>query len=301
MSFYAVIKKNAKIALKGRWGAAAGAFAFVLGVALLLAVVEQTFLRVFVPPPFPADIGQVIDYAYFLQLLLSYSLAELFVTAMALTLFLLLFAPLILGLTRWFYLLIQEERPVFLDIFYFFENARRYGRSVWYLVQLCLRAFGWGVVFLSLPGGLMSICVRFLRIETLSRQAGAAASAGVVLALGLFLLMALLYAIYLSKYSLAAYLLCESDEISVREAFRTSIQYTRGYRGVKFLFTLSFIGWYLLLPITFFLALLFVVPYHSAGKAVFARYLVEKNRYREPQITRQFGGPVQSKTAEGRL
>ena len=138
----------------------------------------------------------------------------------------------------------------------------------------------------------MIICVRFLRIEALTRQSRAAASVGLVIAFGLMLLMVLLYAIYIKRYSLAAYLLCESDEISVRQAFRDSIQYTKGYRGVKFLFALSFIVWYLLTPLTLFLGLLYVLPYHRAGETVLARYLVEKNRSQQPQITREFGAGV---------
>ena len=290
MTFFAVIKKNAKIALKGRWGAAAGIYAIVIGALLFLSYLEQAALGMFAPVHIPWDSGAAIDYAQFLRMLLSMGRAEWLITGVSSLMALLLLAPLALGITRWFYVLIQEERPAVSEIFYFFEGLRRFGRAVGYTIQLGLRGFGWGMVFLSAPAGLMSICVRFLRIETLARQSRAAASVGIVLAFGLLLLTTLLYVIYMNKYALAAYLLCESDEISAREAFRASIRYTKGYRGIIFLFTLSFAGWYLLSPFTFLLLLLFVVPYHNAGKTVLARYLVEKNRCQEPQITREFGG-----------
>jgi len=290
MTFFSVIKKNAKIALKGRWGGAIGIYAIFVGVSVFLSLLEQMMLGRFAPVYIPWDSGAVIDYAYFLRILFSMGWAEWLLIGIFALMSLLLAAPLALGITRWFYLLIQEEGPAVSEVFYFFESVRRFGRAVGYTVQLGLRGFGWGMIFLSLPAGLMSICVRFLRIETLARQSRAAASVGIMLALGLLLLMMLLYVIYMNKYALAAYLLCESDEISVREAFRASIRYTKGYRGIMFLFTLSFAGWYLLSPFTFFLLLLFVVPYHSSGKTVLARYLVEKNRHQEPQITREFGG-----------
>ena len=287
MSFYAVIKKNARVALKGRWGVAIGIFALAFGVSVLLAWAEFMALRLFAPYPFYYQPPG--DYAYYLRALLSYNPAELIITGVALLLYLLILAPLFLGITRWFYLLIQEEKATFTELFHFFESLRRYCKAVWYTVQITMRTLAWGIVFMILPAGVMSASIRFLRLEALSRQARSAASVGVILAFGLLLLASLLYAIYINKYALTPYLLCESDHVSVRQAFRTSIRYTKGYRGIKLLFTLSFIGWYLLSPFTLFLILLFVIPYHSAGAAVFARYLVEKNRYHEPQATREFG------------
>ena len=278
MSFFAVIKKNAKAALAGRWRAAAGVFAFVAGTSVLLAVLEQGALRIFVAPPFPYYWGDILDYAYFLRLMFTYAAGELVVMAVAAALSLLIFAPLLLGVTRWLYLLVQGERPIFLDIFRFFESARRYGKAIWYGVNLGVRALGWAVAFLLLPGGLIEICVQLLRIDTIGREVRAAASVGILLAAALMLLMILLYAIFINRYALTAYLLCEDDETSVRQAFRDSIRFTKGYRGIKFLFTLSYTGWYLLSVVTFGLALLFVVPYHMAGETVFARYLVEKGR-----------------------
>jgi len=290
MSFYAVIKKNARVALKGRWGTATGVFALVFGVSVFLAGVEQMALRMFVASPFYGE--STADYTYFLRAFFPAGPAEIIITGITLLLSLLILAPLLLGVTRWFYVLIQREDVVFSEIFHFFESLRRYCNSIWYAVQISARTFGWGIIFLSLPGSVMGICAYFLRIENLDRQARAAASVGVMLAAGLLLLAALLYTVYIKKYTLAAYLLCESDDISVRQAFRTSIKYTKGYRSIKFMFSLSFIGWYLLSPLTLFLLLFFVIPYQSAGETVFARYLVEKNRYQEPQITREFGGAI---------
>ena len=288
MSFYEVIKKNARLALQGKWRGAIGVFALAFGVAGALVWAEKTALSIFVPYPFQNQ--PPADYAHYLRALLSYSPLELVITAISMVLFLLILAPVLLGITRWFYVLIQGRQAAFVEVFYFFESLRRYGRAIWYTVQLIARTLAWGVVFMILPGGVMGVSVYFLRMEGLARQTRTAASAGVMLAFGMLALAVLLYAIHINKYALAAYLLCESDDVSVMQAFGTSAKYTKGYRGIKLLFTISFAGWYLISPLTFFLLLLFVIPYHAAGETVFARYLVEKNRFQEPQATREFGG-----------
>ena len=302
MSFYGSIKKNAKLALKGRRGAGALAAMFVVGAAGALTAAEFAALRAFAPSPSYYWQSGEAAHDYFLRVFFGYSPQELAITCLAVILYAALLAPLALGWVRWHYVLIQGSRPAFRELFHFFGSGRMYARAVWHNVQLAVRCLGWGIVFLSLPGGLLSICVRFLSIDTITRATRLIASVGVLVALGLMVLMAILYAIYIGKYSLSGYLLCESDEITVSQALSDSARYTRGYRGVKFLFTLSFAGWYLLVPLTFFVALLFVLPYHMAAQAVFARYLTGLNRDKsEPtahahgrgtgeQITREFGG-----------
>ena len=289
MSFYAAIKKNAKAALKGRWSAAAGACLFVVGVAGALMALEYALLRALAPMPSLYWHSGPADHAYFLRVFFGYSPREILVTCIAAVLYTLFLAPLILGGVRWSYVLVQGCHPAFSELFYFFGSGHRYGRAIWLNLQTALRCLGWGIVFLSLPAGLFSICVRFLLIDAISRATRVIASVGLVVAFGLFVMMAIFYAIYINRYALGGYLLCESDEITVRQALRASTRYTKGYRGVKFLFTLSFLGWYLLVPVTFFIAMVFVLPYHIAGETVLARYLVERNREELAQDTREFG------------
>ena len=297
MSFYGSIKKNARSALKGRRGAGVLATLFVVGAGVLFAVAELASLRAAAPPPsYYWQSGQA-GQDYFLRVFFGHSPGELVVTSMALAAYLGLMAPLLLGWKRWHYVLIQGERPSFRELFYFFGSRRNYLRAVWHNIQLAVRCLWWGVVFLSLPAGLLSTCVRILAIEGIARQTRMAASVGVLIALGLLVMMAILYAIYIGKYALGAYLLCESEEISVTRALSDSARYTSGYRGVKFLFTLSFAGWYLLSALTFFTALVFVLPYHAAGETVFARYLIELSRSKgeQPaleQVTQEFGNAV---------
>jgi len=294
MSFYGSIKKNAKSALKGRRGAGVLATLFVVCAGALLTALEFAFLRVATPQPSDYWQSGEAGQAYFLRVFFGHSPGELVITCMAMVFYMALLAPLLLGWKRWHYVLVQGERPGFRELFHFFESGRRYARAAWHNLQVAVRCLGWGIVFLSLPAGLLSICVRFLSIDTITRTTRVVASAGVLVGAGLLMMMAILYAVYIGKYALSGYLLCESDTITVNRALRDSARYTTGYRGVKFLFTLSFAGWYLLVPLTFFVALFFVLPYHMAGETVFARYLVELKRSEgeqatHEQITQEFG------------
>ncbi|MCL2579532.1 MAG: DUF975 family protein [Oscillospiraceae bacterium] len=286
MSFNAVIKKNARAALKGHWPGAAGISALLALFWAGLVGLETIALYILTPADLPAgDLAELVA-----ALFMPGYLEGAVVTGLSLIAFF-LFTPLTLGFARWHYLLVQDERPEISALFYFFENGRRYARAIGYAFQLSLRAGGWAVAFLSLPGGLMVACVRLLRIEEITRQLRAAASLGVLLAIGLFLLAGILYAIFLGRYALVVYQLCESDALSLRQAFRDSVSYTKDYLGTLFLLHLTFVGWFLLALPTLLLSLLHTVPYHTAARTVFARYLIEKNRMTREEIagTREFG------------
>jgi len=289
MSFYAAVKKNAKAVLSGRWAAGVGVTLFVLCVAASLTALELLSLWAFAPQPSLYWRGGAVEHGYFLRVFFGHSPQELLIAGLALSAYILLLAPLTLGGVRWHYVLIHGERPRFAELFYFFAGGR-YGRAVWLRLQVALRCLGWGIAFLALPAGLLSICVRFLLIDALPRATRVIASVGVLVALALLAMAAILYAIHMGRYALSSYLLCESDRLSVRQAISASIRYTKGYRGVKFLFTLSYAGWYLLVPVTLLLALPFVLPYHMAGETVFARYLVERYRAEQVGVTQEFGG-----------
>lgn len=294
MSFFATIKKNAKLALKGNWGPAMGASVVVAAISMLMVGLEHTALTLFVGNPFahnPTMEPPPRDYALFVREMFALNWVELLITGVFVLLSLLLLSPLGLGLNRLFLSVVHGRRTSLSELFYFFETMQRYTRAVWHTVQINLRCWLWSVLFFCLPGGIMAISARFLILEEIDRQTRAAASIGMMLALGLVLLAAILYAIYVSKYALTAYLLCESDALSVRQAIKASIRYTKGYRGLLVLFPLSFIGWYLLSPLTFFLLLLYVAPYHSAATALLNRYLVEKSRQREVSSTQEWSRP----------
>ena len=62
-------------------------------------------------------------------------------------------------------------------------------------------------------------------------------------------------------YSLAFWYLVDNEGMTAREALRMSKKATRGYKGKLFVLDLSFIGWGLLVSITFGIAGIWVFPY----------------------------------------
>ncbi|WP_018143324.1 DUF975 family protein [Alloscardovia criceti] len=63
-------------------------------------------------------------------------------------------------------------------------------------------------------------------------------------------------------------------KVKSTEAIKASKEMMRGHKGELFVLDLSFIGWYLLVGITFGLAGLYVLPYHQATRAAYYRALL---------------------------
>lgn len=68
-------------------------------------------------------------------------------------------------------------------------------------------------------------------------------------------------------YSMAPYILAENPNMTARQALNESKHITKGHKGELFVLGLSFIGWILLVCITFGIAAIWVVPYMSATYA----------------------------------
>lgn len=77
-------------------------------------------------------------------------------------------------------------------------------------------------------------------------------------------------------FSQAYFILCENNEKSITECLKESYKIMKGYKGELFVLQLSFIGWWLLVIITFGLGALYVYPYQQVTTANF--YLAIKNR-----------------------
>ena len=69
-------------------------------------------------------------------------------------------------------------------------------------------------------------------------------------------------------YAFATYLVIDSD-IAGNEAMKKSREMMKGYKWNYFVFTLSFIGWVLLVPFTFGLLLIWLVPYYVVAEAIY--------------------------------
>lgn len=68
-------------------------------------------------------------------------------------------------------------------------------------------------------------------------------------------------------YSMAPYILADNPGMTAREALRESKRITNGYKVDLFVLMLSFIGWFLLIPLTLGLIMIWLVPYTNATLA----------------------------------
>lgn len=77
-------------------------------------------------------------------------------------------------------------------------------------------------------------------------------------------------------YSQAEYIKAENPDMDIMGTLKESERLMKGHKMEYFVLCLSFIGWWFLVVITFFLAGIYVMPYYSTTKALFYRNLVPK-------------------------
>lgn len=287
-----MLKKNSKLALKGSWGRAILLLLITMGVSVLVPTLRQIATSVFVPapvfsnptmePPFSGDFFNAFVETF------RISWVEWVIIVVSGILSLLLSVPLSLGVVRWFYNIVHGRSLPITEAFHFFETGRTLWRAIWYEINVSIRCGLWAILFYCVPSSILGVSIYYLSGNgEPDRSAAAVATTGIFLSVVLFLLATIFYAACICRYALAPYLLSESDDVTVKSAIRSSIAYTKGYRFSLMWFSLSFIGWFLLLipalPVVFY-----VFPYCNTAVAMYSRYIIEKNRYSEPDSTKEF-------------
>ena len=296
MSLFSALKKNSRQALRGYRGRACLILLINFGVALLL------WMILFVAsiglgvgsglPVFGEGAGQFDLTQEQLFILLGIQLA-----AMLFSIFLL--TPLSLGNVLWYIGIVKAQAQPVGEIFAFFERPRRYWRAVWYGINMAVRTMFWAILFFLLPTGVLMGAIVFAGMygTGAGRQFAIISAFGMILAVLLIVLTALLYCAYMTKYFLAAYLLASDESITVRAAIKKSSKLTIGYRFSLLWYGLSFIGW-ALLTILLFPFIFYTAPYINTSFAMYANYLIEKSnadnrilpsdRGKNPDLTQEF-------------
>ncbi len=77
-------------------------------------------------------------------------------------------------------------------------------------------------------------------------------------------------------YSLTPYILADNPELKPNEAITLSSVMTYGYKMDIFVFTLSFLGWFILTGLTVGIAGLYVMPYYHSSFAILYYNIKEK-------------------------
>lgn len=291
MGLFSTLKRNSRLALKGCWGTAILLMLIFFGVTVLLLILQQTAINVFVVSPMlnnpTMEPNITDDPIQIITATFQFSFAEWIIVATSTILTILLIAPLSLGIQRWFFNLVHSRRLSVAEAFHFFETAHNYSRAVWYDICISIRCALWAIPFYAVPCGIFGASIFFLsRGAELTRGESAVASTGIFISAVLFLLATIFYFACICRYLLVPYLLAEDDDISVSLAIKTSVEYTKGFRFSLMWFELSYIGWFFLL--VFLFPILYIGPYYSTGVAMYARFIIEKNRYVQPEATREF-------------
>lgn len=289
MTLFKTLKRDARNALSGNWSGAVPGMLIYGGAAFMLWFARAAALRFITVPtrPDPAFAGRYgFDNFFFARYLQTGVPENIFLLGFT-VLSLLLMAPLMLGLIRWYRLLAYGGKPSLIELFHFFSSGRNYLRALWLHLNLTVRTYLWAAVFFAVPGAIFAASVLQINHSSVAGQtAGALATVGIAFSAVLTLLAMIFYCAFINKYFLAFYLICEDDSLSVRQAIRSSAAFTRGSRFGLLWFTLSFTGWYLLCIV--FFPVFYVFPYVNAAFAMYAKHLIEKKRNPLPAATREF-------------
>lgn len=279
---FSLLKRNSKHALRNKWGTAilvlliptliGVALSFLLGTSMLVRELIDSYEGMLYGNVSPAELSRIFGSVALNNLILF--LINLF-----------LLSPIQLGVTYWFFRLVKGDSQPFGSLFRFFENFGRYKRSVWFNFSLSIRQGLWSLLFFSVPGIIFGVVFALMGAFSTPGEINYSVAIGMTAAIMVlcFLVLAILFAAYMNKYFLAAYLICEDDEIKVSEAIKTSIQYTKGYRFSLIGFSLTFFGW-LLLSMIFFPVLFYVQPYMTTSFAMYAQYILETKHRENPSL-----------------
>lgn len=91
----------------------------------------------------------------------------------------------------------------------------------------------------------------------------------------------LIIEIYFIRFSAIYNIMCDQPQKSLSDAIGESKNVMRGHTWEMVVFYLSFFGWYLLVPVTFGLILLYLAPYMKASKLLYIEYLRDLHRKKE--------------------
>jgi uncharacterized membrane protein len=274
-----VIKKNSKEALKGNWGSACAFLLIIFGLFASFQMLEGAIATIF---------------GYSTQLNTNFSIFDLpilinnpnfYIPMISSLVFALLqffvFVPMIFGCYSWFFIIADGQTLETVQIFSFFSSFRLFLKTIWMAVNLFFRSLFWAILLL-IPGILsVIISTQISNNYQLSSKPNAMLIGALLNIFGVLLIIVgvIFLALILQKYFLAKYIFIQNNNKKVRECVKFSILMMNGHKKDILLFRISFIGWFLLIPITLFVGSLYVLPYQATSLASYARYIIQSKLY----------------------
>jgi len=282
------IKKDAHAALKGHWGTAVLITLLTLVVSFALGLFEGAIPLMLGAPGFFANLAQSANPW---QAALDCAPWFLLFTALMGLLSLIFVAPMAVGTADWYMGRSDGLEQDVSHIFWPFGCKKFWGSMVLFVASYLIALF-WGVLFLALPVGLIGYGVYSLYYLNLQPIVQTLTITG-ILASVLFLLVLLFFlAVFLSRYSLAIFLMGKHYAKGPFGALRMSARITKGHCFETFWFALSFLPWMLLNGLV--VPMFYTLPYLQMSFALYTRYLVELDeKARTPMTLPAFGeGPA---------
>lgn len=269
MGLSRTIKMNAKRSLSGSWGAAIAVAVITALPAIVINIIEYAIRKV-------SGIAQFMDYAGTSSVafddMANVAIASTVISLLISVLIFFIMTPLEQGCNRWFYRRTGGEQDAVSSIFFYFENAKSYFRTLGLYFQIALRIFLW-MLLPVLPVVAIVACMAASKHYFSGGLPTAAAAVFVILMVIWFILVLILSVVISLRYFLAPYILAEHPDQKVSKCIKDSVRMVKGHKMQLFGFILSFIGWQLLC--VFVIPAFYVVPYMNASYAMYARYLIQ--------------------------
>lgn len=271
------VKQNARRAMTGNWGKAICIFMILIAIFIVFGLLQGMLSLIFDIP----DFGDIFFPSYYHPYnettipLISVAMSVVF---MLLGMF--INSPLIFGVKGWYYRIVSGENEDVGEIFSFFSRVKLFFKAIWHDINIGARMCLWSVIFAAIPA---SVCTAGALVLQNPEYTDLYRLGGVTLLLigGILTILAQIFLlIFTNRYFLSAYLIAEDNTLTVSKAIKTSVRCTKGSRGALLVLDLSFIPWVLFSFLLF--PLLYFVPYYSASNALYAKYLIERDRRNAP-------------------
>lgn len=260
MGLYSTLKQNAKHALGGQWGRAIAIMVISWIPYMLFNALEYGIRGAIGEPEYVG--GNV-----------NITVLSSITTLLILLLMFIVLTPVQQGVLRWYYRRTSGSDEPVSDLFYYFEAAGSYFKSLWLHFQIGVRMFLWTILLAALPlTGTVIVGMTF-GVGRGGRLHGTIALIMGLLTIVWIILLSLVLSIINMRYFLAPYLLAEHPDKKASRLICQSVKLTKGHKGSLFLFSLSFVGWLLLC--IFIIPAFFVIPYINISMAMYARYLIQ--------------------------
>lgn len=190
--------------------------------------------------------------------------------------------PISFGVRDWYVELGAGNKETLGYVFGWFSTSQRFWRAIGQTLLIAVRSFLWVILF-AVPMVGAAVGAVYAGLFALSKadmwryghdpDFFVAALGALWPVLLLYTIWCAVVGIWLMRYAAAPYILVRHPDKTVRESISESIAMMKGHRIEYAIFTLSFIGWFFLVPFTLGFLLLWLLPYFLESTALFFQYV----------------------------